>query len=74
MIDGYQVPLRFDRNDNGGGLLLDFRDYIPCKKLKIEFNSEIEAIAIEINLKKRKWVLIGTYNPQKDMIKNHLLE
>ena len=29
-IDGYQLPLRFDRT--GGGLLLYFRDHIPCKK------------------------------------------
>ena len=64
LIDGYQVPFRFDRNDNGGGLLLYFRDHIPWKKLKLEFNSGIEAIAIEINLKKR--------NPHKDMFKNHL--
>ena len=33
LIDGYQVPLRSDRNDNGGGLLLYFRDHIPCKKI-----------------------------------------
>ena len=72
LINGYHVPLRLDRNDNGGGLLLYFRDHIPCKKLKLDFNPEIEAIAIEINLKKRKWLLIGSYNPHKDMIRNHL--
>ena len=54
LIDGYQIPLRFDRIDNGGDLLLYFQDHIPCKKLKLEFNPGIEAIAIEINLKKRK--------------------
>ena len=32
----------------------------------------IEAIVIEINLKKRKWLLIGSYNPHKDMIRSHL--
>ena len=72
LMNGYQSPLRFDRNDKGGGLLLYFRDHIPCKKIILEFNPVIEAIAIEINLKKRKWLLIGSYNPHKDMIVNHL--
>ena len=72
LIEGYQVPIRVDRNDHGGGLLLYFRDHIPCKKVTINFDPAIEAIAIEINLKKRKWLLIGSYNPHKDMIKNHL--
>ena len=72
LIDGYQVPIRVDRNDHGGGLLLYFQDHIPCKKVTINFDPAIEAIAIEINLKKRKWILIGSYNPHKEMIKNHL--
>ena len=25
-----------------------------------------------MNLKKRKWLLIGSYNPHKDTIRNHL--
>ena len=71
LINGYQLPLRFDRNGNGG-LLLYCRDHIPCKKLNFDFNPVIEVIAIEINLKKRKWLLIGSYNPQKDMIRNNV--
>ena len=43
-----------------------------CKKVTINFDQAIKAIAIEINLKKGKWILIGSYNPHKDMIKNHL--
>ena len=72
LINGYQLPLRFDRNGNKGGLLLYTGDHIPCKKLNLDFNPVIEVIAIEINLKKRKWLLIGSYNPQKDRIRNHL--
>ena len=72
MIDGYHVPFRLDRNDKGGGLLLYFREHIPCKKIIVDFDPLIEAIVIEINLKKRKWLLIGSYNPHKDMIQNHL--
>ena len=29
LIEVYQVPIRVDRNDHGGGLLLYFRDHIP---------------------------------------------
>ena len=32
LMNGYHVPFRLDRNDNGGGLLLYFRDHIPCKQ------------------------------------------
>ena len=55
-----------------GGLLLFFGNHIPCKKITLNFNPTVEAIAIEINLKKRKWLLIGSYNPHKEYIKNHL--
>ena len=72
MIDGYHVPLRIDKNDRGGGLLLYFREHIPCKKIIVDFDPLIEVIAIEINLKKRKWLRIGSYNPHKDTIQNHL--
>ena len=72
LINGYHVPLRFDRNSNAGGILLYFRDHIPCKNVTLNFMPILEAIVVEINLKKRKWLLIGSYNPHKDMIQNHL--
>ena len=72
LINGYHTPFRFDRNDNGGGLLLYFRDHIPCKKITLDFRPVLEAIVIQINLKKRIWLLIGSYNPQKIKISHHL--
>ena len=53
-------------------LLLYFREHIPCKKIIVDFDPLIEVLVIEINLKKRKWLLISSYNPHKDMIQNHL--
>ena len=38
MIDGYNVSFRIDRNDRGGGLLLYFREHIPCKKIIVDFD------------------------------------
>ena len=68
MIEGYHVPFRIDRNDRGWGLLLYFREHIHCKKIIVNFDPLIEVLVIEINLKKRKCLLIGSYNPHKDMI------
>ena len=53
-------------------MLLFFRDHIPCKKITLNFNPAVETIAIEINLKKRKWLLIQSYDPHKDSTENHL--
>ena len=75
IIDGYHTPFREDRDnkgDKGGGLLLYVRDHIPCRRLVIDFIPKIEAIVIEINFRKKKWILIGLYNPQKDMLRSHL--
>ena len=58
--------------DKGGGLLLFIREHLPVREINIEFSAKIEAIVIEINLKKCKWLLIGTYNPHKNMIDDHL--
>ena len=71
-IDGFHVPFREDRDDKGGGLLLYVRNHIPCRRLFLYFIPKIEAIVIEINFRKSKWILIVSYNPHKDLIRNHL--
>ena len=63
-IEGYSEPYRFDRNRNGGGVIIYVREDIPSKKLtKHEFPNDIEGIFIEINLRKSKWLVFGTYHP-----------
>ena len=71
-INPFHIPFRGDRNDKGGRLIKFIRDLIPCRTIKVDFTPKIETIVIEINLKKRKWLLIALYNPHKDMIGNHL--
>ena len=69
VIDGYKEPYRLDRNRKGGGILIYVREDIPSKKLiKHTFPSDIEGIFVEINLRKTKWLLFGSYHPpsQKD--------
>ena len=50
-ITGFHTPFRKDRNDKGGGLLLYVQEYIPCRKIIVNFTQEIEVIVVEINLK-----------------------
>ena len=64
-IDGYMSPIRADRNRYGGGLLIYIKEGIPAKEVSLKCSTakEIEAKAIEINLHKIKWLLIGIYRP-----------
>ena len=70
-INGFSSPYRFDRNPHGGGILLYVKKDIPLKLLNgIEFKGDLEAMFVEINFKKKKWLLSCSYNPQKSKIRN----
>ena len=72
-MQGYSSPFRLDRNSYGGGLLLYVREDIPAKLINnIKFEKDIEAMFIEINLRKKKWLLSVSYNPHKSLIEKHL--
>ena len=58
------MPYRFDRNRNGGGIMIFIRDDIPSRMLtKHVFPDDIEGLFIELNFRKAKWLLFGTYHP-----------
>ena len=62
-IEGFGKPYRLDRNRNGGGVMVYVRKDIPSKELKKHtFSKNIEAIFLEINLRKSKLLLVGTYH------------
>ena len=64
IIEGFIRPFRLDRNKNGGGLLVYIKEGTPVKQLlNYNFPPGIEAIAVEINLKKQKWLLLCMYRP-----------
>ena len=69
-IDGYTPPYRLDRNCNGGGLMIFVRKDIPSKL--IENSNSMEGIFLEINLRTKKWLFCGCYNPHKNLISQHL--
>ena len=51
----------------GGGLLLYVRDDITCKEIKQTIlPSDIECLFVELNLRKKKYLIVGGYNPHKD--------
>ena len=68
LIDGFHAPLRFDRDENGGGIMLYIRDNIPARVLSHHFPSA-ESVFVEIILHKKKWLISCSYNPNKNNIK-----
>ena len=64
LIDGFSSPFRLDRSQRGGGMLIYARRDIPSKLLtKHSFPNDIEGLFVEINFRKSKWLLFGTYHP-----------
>ena len=64
LMDGFSKPYRFDRNKNGGGIMIFIRDTISSKILeKHVFPNDVESIFGQLNFRKCKWLLCGTYHP-----------
>ena len=61
-IDGYRL-FRKDRDRFGGGLCLFVNEDIPCREIECTFLHGTEYLCVEINLRKRKWLVIGVYKP-----------
>ena len=69
-VKGFSSPYRLDRNCYGGGILVYVREDFPSKL--IEMNSSVESISIELNLRKKKWLVYGSYNANNCNICDHL--
>ena len=70
IIPGYALPCRLDRNQFGGGIMVFVREDIPSRVLSL--NKSIESLFIELNFRKKKWLLCCTYNPNRNNISSHL--
>ena len=57
--------------NEGGGLLLYVSEYILCRKMNAAFCPEIEAFVIEINLNKKRCLLISSYIHDGRSFKEH---
>ena len=65
MIKGHSEPYCFNRNRNGVGFLIYVREDTPKKPLLTnqKLPHDIEEIFVELNLRKNKWLLFGSYHP-----------
>ena len=54
---------RRDRNCFGGGICVYVKENIAAKQLSLHTNVENEAIYLEINIRLRKWLVVGLYKP-----------
>ena len=69
LISGFPKPLRLERNSSGGGIMLFIRDNIPFRLLKPEnLPSNMEALFIEINVRKKKWLMCCGCSPNISLI------
>ena len=58
------MPFRLDRNCNGGGVIIYVRENIPSKILEVhKLPQDVEGMFVELNFRKIKWLLFGTYHP-----------
>ena len=72
-LQGFCDPYRFDRNRNGGGIMLYIREDIPSRLIEKKLRNNSEYFFVEINLRKKKWLLCCSYNPHKNSIPTHIL-
>ena len=52
-IDGYNLPYRLDRNQDGGGILVYFRSGIPSRKLITNLPENVEGIFFDMNIRNK---------------------
>ena len=72
-LNGYSKPYRLDRSSNGVGILLYVRDDITSRLLTdYKIKDNVELFFVEVNIRKKKWLLSCSYNPHKSNISNHL--
>ena len=69
-IKGY-YNFRLDQNEYGGAVLLYVGDAIPSKLTAMR-NSAIEDFLIELNLRRKKWLLCCTCNPNHSFVSSYL--
>ena len=67
-VEVFNMPYRLDRNRNGGGVIIYVREDIPSKTLeKHKLPQDVEDMFVELNFRKIKWLLFGTYHPPLKM-------
>ena len=69
----YNGPYRHDRNTNHVGILAYVRDDIRSHITECEnLLSSFKGLVIELSFNLKKWLLICSYNPHRNIIKEHI--
>ena len=71
LIEGFHAPFRFDRDKNGGEIILNTREDFTARVLSDNFPSA-ESFFVEIMLHWKKWLINCSYNPNKNNIKSYV--
>ena len=68
-MSSFYKPYRSDRCSNGGGFILEI-----LSRLLTEYKppKNVECLFVEINIRKKKWLLCCPYYAHKNNISNHL--
>ena len=70
-IPGYALSCRLDRNQLVVALWFLYEKIFLLKYFK-SLNKSLESLFIELNFRKKKWLLCCTYNPNRSNISRHL--
>ena len=72
-VNGFCKPYRLNHSSNGRGILLYVRDDIPFRLLAdYKMKETLELFFVEVDIRKKKWLLGCSYNPHKNNISNHI--
>ena len=64
-VEGFTIPYRLDRNRN---VIIYIREDTPSKIFeKHKLPQDVEGMFVELNFRKIKWLLFGTYHPPLKM-------
>ena len=63
-IPGFKMPYQLDVNARSGGLMVMINENISSKTLNgIDIVPDMQIISVELNLCKKKWLLLPIYRP-----------
>ena len=63
LVNNYQKPLRRDRNEFGGGIMLFARKGVVCNRVQILETHSLEILCFELIVSKKKWIVYSLYRP-----------
>ena len=63
LVNNYQKPMRRDRNEFGGGIMLYVRKDVVCNRVPVLETPSLELLCSELIVSKKKWIVYSIYRP-----------